>query len=69
MSESAKTRGCLVEQSIWMEGRIAKLTALLKVAVCPECDGSGGIPHQIAEDAWQEQKCQWCAEVKALEDV
>ena len=42
------------------------LENLLKIAKCPQCNGSGGIPHQFAE-------CQWCYEKKhvleALKEV
>lgn len=37
--------------------------ALLKMAECPDvncCKGS--IPHQVGEDSWEAQQCQWCCE-------
>ena len=46
---------------------IERLKGLLKVAKCPNCDGSGGIPHQVAEAEWEQEQCQWCDEIKALE--
>ena len=42
------------------------MRSLLTVAVCPACDGSGSIPHQIAEDEWEAEQCQWCYERKAF---
>lgn len=44
------------------EARVANLEALLKAAKCPNCDGSGSIPRQVAEDDWEAEQCQWCAE-------
>lgn len=38
------------------------LIKLLEVATCPNCDGSGSIPHQVSEDEWEAEQCQWCAE-------
>ncbi len=46
---------------------IERLRGLLKVAKCPNCDGSGGIPHQVGNGEWEQEQCQWCDEVKALE--
>lgn len=43
------------------------LRALLKVAKCPACDGSGSIQHQIGEDEWEAEQCQWCFERAALQ--
>ena len=48
------------------EAKLAQVEALLAVAVCPACDGSGGIPHQISDDEWEQQQCQWCFERSAL---
>ncbi|MBN2591604.1 MAG: hypothetical protein JXA96_17190 [Sedimentisphaerales bacterium] len=38
----------------------AELRRLLGIARCPNCDGSGVIPHQAEEV----EQCQWCYEVK-----
>ncbi len=70
---------------------IERLQGLLKVAKCPNCDGSGCIARQVSsrqyvtrdmaidagdeslegslysEDEWEQEQCQWCDEVKALE--
>lgn len=35
-----------------------ELVALLKIARCPNCDGSGNISH----DEWEQEQCQWCYE-------
>ena len=45
----------------------AELKELLKAADCPNCDGSGSIPvqvasYQLAEPDWEQQQCQWCDE-------
>lgn len=39
-----------------------QMRKLLEVAVCPECDGSGGT--QVAPDDWVQ--CQWCDERATL---
>jgi len=39
---------------------------LLRLAACPACDGSGSIPHQIYDDQWEAEQCQWCSERDAL---
>jgi len=40
----------------------AKLKTLLSMAICPECNGSGGgMPIQVTENDWIQQ-CQWCFE-------
>ena len=44
----------------------AELIALISVARCPACDGSGSIPHQVQEDEWEAEQCQWCYEVEAI---
>jgi hypothetical protein len=41
------------------------LVELLRVAKCPACDGSGVISHQVGEQEWEHQKCQWCDERNA----
>jgi len=56
-----------VTRKIWEQGREIiterdHLKTLLRVAKCPECDGSGGIPVQVSEDDWEEQQCRWCFE-------
>ena|SRR3990167_10000651 len=45
-----------------LEGFIAVPKDLLEAAICPECDGSGGIPYQVSETDWEQQQCQWCFE-------
>jgi len=45
---------------------LAGAVALLRVAVCPNCDGSGGVPRQVAEEQWELEKCQWCDELHSL---
>ena len=40
-----------------------RMRCLLKVAVCPACDGSGAIPHGPYPDgSWEAEQCQWCDE-------
>lgn len=41
---------------------IEQLLGLLRVAKCPACDGSGGIPYQVGDQEWEQQQCQWCDE-------
>ena len=41
---------------------IEKLEELLQLAKCPDCDGSGSIPHQFMDGEWDQQQCQWCDE-------
>ena len=44
-----------------------RLRALVLVAKCPACDGSGAIPHGPDPDGdWQVEQCQWCYEQEAL---
>lgn len=57
--ENALTNQRLKDAKEWTE-----LKKLLKFAKCPNCDGSGGHPVQVAEDAWIQEQCQWCYEVK-----
>ena len=50
-----------------LQAENAKLKELLKAADCPNCDGSGSIPvqvasYQLAEPDWEQQQCQWCDE-------
>ena len=45
--------------------------ALLKVAKCPECDGSGAYMERTGTDEFgdavgEPRQCQWCAERDAL---
>lgn len=43
--------------------RVRELEGLLKVARCPDSDCTNGvIPHQVDEDEWEAQQCQWCYE-------
>lgn len=28
------------------------------------CDGRGNIPHQVGENEWEAQQCQYCAEIR-----
>ncbi len=42
--------------------QITQLRHVLKVAVCPNCDGSGAIAHQVSEDEWEPEQCLWCVE-------
>jgi hypothetical protein len=45
------------------------LRALLRVAKCPNCDGSGSIPHQVGEGEWEQEQCQWCDERAAIDEA
>ena len=47
---------------------IKRLQGLLKVAKCPNCDGSGAMPHQVADGEWEAEQCQWCDETKGLKE-
>ncbi len=47
---------------------IERLQGLLKVAKCPNCDGSGAMPHQVADGEWEAEQCQWCDETKGLKE-
>jgi len=38
------------EMEITSTALLAEAIALLRVADCPNCDGSGGIPRQVAEE-------------------
>lgn len=42
-----------------------KLVELLRIAKCPnsECQ-DGAIPHQVGEQEWEAEQCQWCDEKK-----
>ncbi len=41
----------------------ARLRGLLGAARCPNCDGSGAIPHGPTPDGdWEAEQCQWCYE-------
>ena len=36
---------------------------LLEVARCPNTDCiDGAIPHQVGEQEWEAEQCQWCYE-------
>ena len=41
-----------------MQATITELTTLLKVAECPQCDGSGAYYGQMGDI----HQCQWCDE-------
>ena len=28
------------------------------------CDNNGSIAHQVGEDDWEQEQCQWCDEVR-----
>ena len=46
---------------------IVRLRELLKIARCPNTSClDGSIPHQISDDEWEAEQCQFCYE-KALE--
>ena len=56
------------------DDQISKLKGLLKVATCPECNGTGTIPQPTGK-TWERgdgeefmvmepTKCQWCDEVR-----
>ena len=47
---------------------LAEAIALLRAADCPNCDGSGGVPRQVAEEQWELDQCQWCDELHSLFD-
>ena len=47
-----------------LEEEIVRMQGLLDVAKCPNCDGSGGISHQVTEDEWEQEQCQWCDEAR-----
>ena len=32
--------------------------------VATNCDGEGNIPHQISEDEWEAEQCQYCYEIR-----
>ena len=48
----------LQEENTRLQAENARLKALLTVAKCPECDGSGG--RQISDD--EAVQCRWCYE-------
>jgi len=54
------------EMEITSTALLAEAIALLRVADCPNCDGSGGIPRQVAEEQWELEQCQWCDELHSL---
>jgi hypothetical protein len=37
----------------------------------PSCDGHGNIPHQVSENEWEAEQCQFCYEyrLQPLDDV
>lgn len=39
-----------------------KIKRWMKVAKCPNCDGSGAIPHTFFDGDVEWEQCQWCAE-------
>lgn len=46
---------------------LSKACKLLELARCPDTDCmDGAIPHQIGENEWEAQQCQWCCEKGAL---
>ncbi len=49
-----------------LEAQVKEYSALLAVAKCPACDGAGSIPHQIGDNEWEAEQCQWCFESKAM---
>ena len=50
-----------------LNAEIVRLRELLKIARCPNTSClDGSIPHQISDDEWEAEQCQFCYE-KALE--
>ena len=52
--------------SVRSDSLLAEAIALLRVADCPNCDGSGGVPRQVAEEQWELEQCQWYDELHSL---
>ena len=52
--------------SVRSDSLLAEAIALLRVADCPNCDGSGGVPRQVAEEQLELEQCQWCDELHSL---
>jgi hypothetical protein len=50
-----------------LKHKLGVVKDLLKVAKCPNCDGSGGIPIQVGDSSWEQEQCQWCYEKKQIE--
>ena len=48
-----------------LQSRLSAAYALLSIAACPACGGSGAIPHQISDDEYEAEQCQWCFERNA----
>jgi len=40
----------------------AKIIELLRAAICPANCDNGAIPHQVGEDEWGAEQCQFCHE-------
>lgn len=71
-----------LKDKIALTERVKELKVLLKIAKCPNCDGSGAIPvpivvsgsrqisetefEQTQEVKWEPEQCQWCDEKTKL---
>lgn len=45
----------------YIAGVVAELAELFK-CIDDRCDNRGNIPHQVSDDEWEAQKCQFCFE-------
>ena len=67
-----KHRRCTVDQleaelNAHIDDKVSPLLKLLKMANCPDSSCNNGIiPHQIGEDEFEAQQCQWCFEADAF---
>lgn len=72
-SENLYSKSDIVAELAWRDYKIAEAERerdqaldLLKVAQCPECDNSGGIPRQVGDHEWEWKLCRFCYERDGL---
>ncbi|MBU0538886.1 MAG: hypothetical protein KKF24_13395 [Gammaproteobacteria bacterium] len=61
-------KGLKIGTKLYTADHAGELAKLLAISVCPNTDCiDGAIPHQISDNEWDAEQCQWCDEkTKAL---
>jgi hypothetical protein len=70
MSESQKSdllsKEHYRDEIVKLQAQLEAVRGLLKVAICPECDGGGVVCTQYgSDDNYEIHQCQWCYEREA----
>ena len=67
MSVEQKQTLDIAESIVIIGMGVNRAIELLKAARCPDMTcKDGSIPHQIGDNEWEAQQCQWCFEREEL---